>query len=71
MSIKYLNPDGLHKNPAFSQVVVTRAMRTLSISVVRTLLTHLVKLLEKMISGAKLNKFLRILRSHFPQQRRG
>ena len=23
MSIKYLNPDGLHKNPAFSQVVTT------------------------------------------------
>ena len=24
MSIEYLSPDGLHKNPAFSQVVVTR-----------------------------------------------
>jgi len=24
MSIKYLNPDGLHRNPAYSQVVVTR-----------------------------------------------
>lgn len=23
MSVKYLNPDGLHKNPAFSQVVTT------------------------------------------------
>ena len=23
-SIQYLNPDGLHKNPAFSQVVVTQ-----------------------------------------------
>jgi enamine deaminase RidA (YjgF/YER057c/UK114 family) len=23
MSVAYLNPDGLHKNPAFSQVVVT------------------------------------------------
>jgi enamine deaminase RidA (YjgF/YER057c/UK114 family) len=22
MSVKYMNPDGLHKNPAFSQVVV-------------------------------------------------
>jgi len=24
MSIKYLSPDGLHKNPVFSQVVVTQ-----------------------------------------------
>ncbi|MCU7918581.1 MAG: RidA family protein [Candidatus Thiodiazotropha sp. (ex Epidulcina cf. delphinae)] len=24
MSIEYLSPDGLHKNPAFSQVVVTQ-----------------------------------------------
>ena len=24
MSIEYLSPDGLHKNPVFSQVVVTR-----------------------------------------------
>ncbi|WP_428243270.1 RidA family protein [Gynuella sp.] len=24
MNIEYLSPDGLHKNPAFSQVVVTR-----------------------------------------------
>lgn len=24
MSIEYLSPDGLHKNPAFSQVVVKR-----------------------------------------------
>ena len=25
MSVEYLNPDGLHKNPAFSQVAVTQA----------------------------------------------
>ena len=25
MSVEYINPDGLHKNPAFSQVVVTQA----------------------------------------------
>lgn len=24
MSVEYLCPDGLHKNPAFSQVVVTQ-----------------------------------------------
>ena len=24
MSIEYLNPDGLHRNPAFSQVVITK-----------------------------------------------
>lgn len=30
MSVEYLSPDGLHKNPAFSQVVVTQgSLRTI------------------------------------------